>query len=85
LKAYYRTGIKELHYPFMLVIDQRGFRIIATTRLPINKETLKYGSGDGGQTIHKDDKRLNRLMKRAAKTINIKGHVVCCDERCRMN
>jgi hypothetical protein len=48
----------------------------ATTKLPISKDTLRYGSGDGGKTVHADDPKLNHLMKLAAKAVNIKGHYV---------
>ena len=42
--------------------------------LPINKDTLCYGSSDGGQTIHNDNKKLYLKMQKAAKRLNLKGH-----------
>lgn len=45
-------------------------------QLPINSNTLKYGSMDGGMTIVKEDKELNKKMKQAALKGNLKGHFV---------
>ena len=36
------------------------------------QDTLKYGSGDAGVTIHNDDATLSSLMKEAAAKMNIK-------------
>lgn len=49
--------------------------MIACSCLPLGSDTLAYGSGDGGRTVHKDDPVLNELMEEAAKRINIKGHM----------
>lgn len=48
LKAYLNTEVEGLHCPFMLLLDYRGYRLIATTTLPIGKNSLVYGSADGG-------------------------------------
>jgi hypothetical protein len=75
LKAYFQARIQGLFVPFMVVIDYRGFRMSAMPCLPIGKGTLKYGSNDGGLTIIKEDKLLNRIMKMAAQEIGLKGHL----------
>ncbi len=49
----HKLEIKGLHLPLVAIIDFRGFRLIASSWLPISKETLVYGSSDGGITIHK--------------------------------
>lgn len=49
----HKLEIKGLHLPLVAIIDFRGFRLIASSWLPISKETLAYGSSDGGITIHK--------------------------------
>ena len=70
------------------LIDYMGFRLIAISILPVNhgnalsvsslicwwllQDTLKYGSGDAGVTIHNDDATLSSLMKEAAAKMNIK-------------
>jgi len=48
----------------------------ATPCLPISKDTLEYGSADGGLTVLKSSKDLNRKMKLAATKMKLKGHVV---------
>ena len=40
----------EFAVPFMCLIDFKGFRLIASSKLPINNSTLVYGSADGGRT-----------------------------------
>lgn len=53
-----------------------GFRIFATSFLPLGENSLKYGSNDYGRTAHADDPELNKKMKKAAGLMNIKGHKV---------
>jgi hypothetical protein len=76
LMAYYNTSTPGLYYPLMALIDYRGYRLIAQSLLPVDKTTLKYGSCDGGATVHADDPELNQRMKQAAQQLNIKGHIV---------
>lgn len=35
----------------MVLIEYKGFRIVAQSILPINENTLIYGSADGGATL----------------------------------
>jgi hypothetical protein len=35
----------------MSILDYRGFRVIALSVLPINKETIMYGSNDAGRYV----------------------------------
>lgn len=60
----------------MAVIDFMGFRVLAMTLLPINKSTLVYGSDSGGRIANAADVRLNKLMEKAAKYMNLAGHYV---------
>lgn len=76
IKAYFWARVPDLRVPITILVDYRGFRIIATPCLPIGKGTLKYGSDDGGVTVLKEDKILNEKMKLAAKSANLKGHKV---------
>lgn len=48
----------------------------AQALLPLGSNSLKYGSSDAGRTVHKDDARMNDLIKLAAEKLNIRGHVV---------
>jgi hypothetical protein len=41
--------------------------------LPINHDTLVYGSSDSGKTV-KDDPTAAEMMKEVARRLNLKGH-----------
>eukprot|EP01127_Copromyxa_protea_P018085 TRINITY_DN5615_c0_g1_i5.p1 TRINITY_DN5615_c0_g1~~TRINITY_DN5615_c0_g1_i5.p1 ORF type:complete len:1747 (+),score=336.92 TRINITY_DN5615_c0_g1_i5:29-5269(+) len=75
LMCYYNCHIPQLHLPLMCLVDYRGFRLVAMSLLPINKNTLIYGSDDAGKNVHNDDPEFASLMKEAASLINLKGHV----------
>lgn len=84
LKAYHSINhlIKApegngLHFPFMVLISYRGYRLIATPKLPLGPGSLIYGSGDGGRTVYRSDEVMNDLMKQAARELNIKEHGTC--------
>ena len=49
-----QCSLTAVKLPLMLVIDYRGFRLLATSLLPIDKSTIVYGSYDAGCTIHHD-------------------------------
>jgi hypothetical protein len=70
--AYLDCRIQALRTPLMALVRYRGYTVIAQSILPISKQTLKYGSNDGGRTYHKDDPELNAKFELAAKMINIK-------------
>ena len=72
---YFESGVQELRFPLMALIDYRGFRMTAQALLPLGKSSLIYGSSDAGRTIHKDDQHMNELMKQTAENLNIRGHV----------
>eukprot|EP00029_Vermamoeba_vermiformis_P012721 TRINITY_DN765_c0_g1_i1.p1 TRINITY_DN765_c0_g1~~TRINITY_DN765_c0_g1_i1.p1 ORF type:complete len:2045 (-),score=399.74 TRINITY_DN765_c0_g1_i1:745-6357(-) len=76
LKCLLQTGIKGLHYPLMILIDYRGYRLIATSMLPLDANSLIYGSGDGAKTIKKEDKTFSKLMKQVGAKLNLKKHQV---------
>jgi hypothetical protein len=52
----------------------RGFRLIATSLLPIEKDTIIYGSNDGGIEVHCDVEEVNQVMEQVGKTLNICEH-----------
>jgi hypothetical protein len=54
----------------------RGFCLSAITLLPINSQTLLYGSSDAGLTIHTEDARLNALMAQLGSKLNLMGREV---------
>jgi Clustered mitochondria/Ras family/Translation initiation factor eIF3 subunit 135 len=51
----YATRCPTLSFPLMAIFDFLGSRLIAMSLLPISKETLRYGTADGGRTVHVDD------------------------------
>ena len=59
---YYNCHIPKLNVPLMCLIDYRGFRVVAMSLLPVNKNTIVYGSADGGKTVHNSDPELNEKM-----------------------
>lgn len=65
-----------LHCGLTTVLDYRGFRLIATSQLPIAPSTLVYGSEDGGNTVYNDCSEFHDIMERCATVLNLK---VCSD------
>jgi hypothetical protein len=54
-------------------IDYRGYRLVAQAVVPVDgTNTLVYGSADGGATVHNSNEKLNVLMEKAAKLLNLK-------------
>ena len=43
--------------------------------LPINKETLIYGSSNGGKQVYNKDPQMDNYMLKAAEKLNLKKHV----------
>jgi hypothetical protein len=68
--------IKGLHFPLMVLIDFRGFRLIAMPILPIGSQTLVYGSSDGGGNIHTSNEQMNARMRLVGNILNLAPHYV---------
>lgn len=64
---------KSLRVALTTIIDFRGFRLSCQALLPIGKNTLVYGSDNGG-TTHLDDDGFRGEMKKVCEKLNIKGH-----------
>ena len=47
-------GLGSLRTPLMVVVDYRGWRIVAMSVVPIGDGTLCYGSDDQARTVHRD-------------------------------
>jgi hypothetical protein len=41
-------------------IDFKGFRILATSLLPLGPNTICYGSHDAGKTVHASNPEFNK-------------------------
>lgn len=79
LSAYIKYSLNSrfpntLHFPIMTVIDYKGYRLSATSILPVGSDTLIYGSADGGKTVYNRYKEMSALMKKAGRALNIKSH-----------
>lgn len=73
LRAYYGTQTNGLHFPLMAMIDKKGFRLIASSLLPLKE--LVYGSNDAAHTIFRENDEMNRLLESAGKKLNLKPHL----------
>ncbi|CAN0043531.1 unnamed protein product, partial [Ectocarpus sp. 12 AP-2014] len=73
---YLATRIRGLRYALQCLIDYKGFRMTAQAVLPVNKESLRYGSSNAGKTVHNDDESLAKKLKAAAKKLNLRTHRV---------
>ena len=72
---YFNCNIENLCLPLMSLVDYRGFRLIAMSILPIRgSETIIYGSDNYGETIHNSNPEMEKLLRKAAKMMNIKEH-----------
>ena len=40
------------------------------------KESIVYGSSDGGKTIHYDEPEVNEIMKEIGEYLNLRGHLI---------
>jgi hypothetical protein len=88
LNQLFGLWIKDVHFPMMILIgecsyygysnfiDYRGFRLIAMSTLPINENTIVYGSSDAGVTIHTDNSKAIERMRAIADKLNLKEHKV---------
>ena len=64
-----------MRFPLETVVDWRGFRVVASSLLPINESTLVYGTADGGRTVHTEP-QVAAWLKKAACLLNLKPHPV---------
>eukprot|EP01128_Nolandella_sp_AFSM9_P006750 TRINITY_DN3544_c0_g1_i1.p1 TRINITY_DN3544_c0_g1~~TRINITY_DN3544_c0_g1_i1.p1 ORF type:complete len:469 (+),score=102.11 TRINITY_DN3544_c0_g1_i1:92-1408(+) len=66
--------VPELCYPLQCLIDYLGFRLVAMILLPINYDTLKVGSSDGGKSINYADRKLVSQMRHIGQKLNLATH-----------
>ena len=53
----------------------KGFRLIASSLLPLGKDSLIYGSNDAGLTVHRDNADFNEMIDNASKRLNLRPHL----------
>lgn len=85
LIEYMDCRVAGLHFPLAVLVDYRGYRLIAEAILPVGRDTLVYGSADGGTNIHADHPHMNARMKTAAKILNLKGLCFIPRKRIRLH
>jgi len=56
-----------------LMLALLGFRVVAVSLLPVGKDTIIYGSSDGGYNVHAKNPEFNKLMKMAGRALNLKA------------
>jgi hypothetical protein len=76
LTSIFNCGVEDVNLPLMAIIDYRGFRLTCLSVLPINDETLIYGSKDGGKTIFQKNNLFNEKMNTIGKRLNICSHYI---------
>jgi len=64
----------SLRFAMMVLIDYRGFRLIAESLVPVGKKSLVYGTEDGGITIHQDDREVATMVETLGTKLNLKPH-----------
>ncbi len=52
----------------------RGYRLTAVSLLPIKKDTIVYGSNDGGQTVHCEPQVHQAMSQLLGKQMRLKAH-----------
>ena len=58
------------------LVDYRGFRVRCVAVLPIDADTLVYGSTDWGRTVRASSAAYNSAIRALAQQLHLKPHVV---------
>ncbi len=76
LISYFSTNVPGLSFPLMCLLDYKGFRLVCSSLLPINKTTLVYGSQNAGKNFVNSDQEVYESVTEASRILNLKGHFV---------
>eukprot|EP01104_Vermistella_antarctica_P017137 TRINITY_DN6023_c0_g1_i1.p1 TRINITY_DN6023_c0_g1~~TRINITY_DN6023_c0_g1_i1.p1 ORF type:complete len:1031 (+),score=322.01 TRINITY_DN6023_c0_g1_i1:387-3479(+) len=76
LMSFTAVATSPVRAPLMALVDHLGYRLIATSLLPIDKTTLVYGSNDSGKSVHNSDEEASKYMEVEGKAWNLKSHLV---------
>lgn len=74
LQAYMSSNTPDLCYPLMALIDYKGFRLVASSLLPLTRDSLQYGSQDAAVTVKKSLPALTQRIEQASASLNLKLH-----------
>lgn len=64
-------NISDLCFPLITMIDYLGFRILASSKLPIDNSTINYGTPDQGKHIFYNSINLNRKIETLGYSCNL--------------
>lgn len=67
------VGDTDLRVPLMALIDYRGFRLVASSLLPIASHTIVYGSDNAGFNVYAQTEVATKFDL-VAKRLNLKKH-----------
>lgn len=78
-------SVPDLCYPLMTLVDYLGYRLVAMSLLPIDNDTLEFGSANAGRMIHDSNPALSEKMALVGKKLNLKSHKVSSESNIRMH
>lgn len=70
------NATNNIRFPMMALIDYCGYRLVAVSTLPINANTIVYGSADAGKTVHNHDEKIANVMQDFGHDLNLREHMV---------
>lgn len=73
---YYRFRRLGVVVPIQATVDFWGYKLSAMPFIRLAKQSLIYGSDDGGATIHADEAAFNLVMKKVATQLHLATHTV---------
>ncbi len=78
----FRAKIPGIHFPLTALLDYKGYRLIASSLLPLRPGSLVYGSKDGAHTVLMTRPDLAERVAQLGRALNLKPHAARqrCDE-----
>lgn len=75
--------VDNVYIPLAVIARQGPLTVMASSLLPIDGDTLKYGSPDGGKTVHdgSEDLQIKSKAERIALELSLKTHDVCTGKK----
>ncbi len=64
-----------IFFPLLCCVSFRGRTVLCSTTLPIGKNSLIYGSQDGGQRCLNEDVTFELYAKKLAARLNLAKHI----------
>eukprot|EP00475_Leptophrys_vorax_P003868 TRINITY_DN12252_c0_g1_i9.p1 TRINITY_DN12252_c0_g1~~TRINITY_DN12252_c0_g1_i9.p1 ORF type:complete len:450 (-),score=85.10 TRINITY_DN12252_c0_g1_i9:961-2310(-) len=72
-----RLSLKhQILVPMQTMVDYLGFRVVAMPVLPVNKESIVYGSCDAGKSVKEGPEEVRNILKNAAEEFFLCAHIV---------